>query len=188
MERDVRRRVRQCETCQANKHGRLPGEAKRRTQNAEGPWQVEAVDLVEAMSMTPQGGVARRERPLPSLEARSPPPAPRLTPPLPGSSTDPKMQKPPAGNPRETTPPGQHTRQPPAYRKDLVRDRTICGKYKDPTRYRTGRRAKRRWSYEHHKNINLCLGGITNKIHALETKCPSLFIFSYADAVKSRRT
>jgi len=59
MEHDVRRRVRQCETCQANKHGRPPGEAGRWKQNVEGPWQAEAVDLVGSVSMTLQGDVAR---------------------------------------------------------------------------------------------------------------------------------
>jgi len=151
MERDVRRRVRQCETCQANKHDRSPGEAGRPTQNAEGPWQAEAVDLVKIMPMAPPEDVARQERLLPSLEVHPPPPAPRLPPPLPGSITDPEVQNPPAGgapygDTRETTtitnrlevplvrhshprgstppstvtrPPGQHTRQPPAYRKGL---------------------------------------------------------------------
>jgi len=97
MERDVRCRARQCETCQANKHGRSPGEAGWRTQYAEGPWQAEAVDLVEIMPMTPQEDVARQERPLPSLKVRPPPPAPRLPPPLPGLDTDLEVQKPPAG-------------------------------------------------------------------------------------------
>jgi len=82
MEHEVRCRVRQCETCQANKLGRPPDEAGRWKQNVEGPWQVKAVDLVGSVSMVPQGDVARRERPLPSREARSPPPAPRLPPPL----------------------------------------------------------------------------------------------------------
>jgi len=178
MKHDVRRRVRQCETCQANKHGRSPGEAAWWTQNVEGPWQVEAVDRVGSVSMTPQRDVARREMPLPSWEARSPPPAPRLPPPLPGSSTNPEVQKPPKGgapyeDTRETTLPGQHTRQLPVYKKDLVCDRTICGRYKYSTVYRMGRRAKGRGSYEHHANINFCLGGITNEIHAPKTKSPS---------------
>jgi len=95
--RDIRRRVRQCETCQANKHGRAPGEAGRRTLYAGGPWQAETVDLVKTMSTTPQEDVARQERPLPSLEVRSPPPAPRLSPPLPGSDTDLEVQNPPRG-------------------------------------------------------------------------------------------
>jgi len=75
-----------------------------------------------------------------------------------------------SGDTRETTPSEQHTRQPPAYRKDLVCDRIICGRYKDPTGYRIGKWAKGRESYEHHANINFCLGGITNEIHAQEKK------------------
>jgi len=100
----------------------------------------------------------------------------------------------PYGDTGENTFPGQHTRQHPAYQKDLVCDRTICGRYKDSTGYRTGRRAKGRGSCEHHANINFCPGGITNEIHAPETKSPShvsqprCSLFSYADAVKSRRT
>jgi len=109
MEHEVRRRVRQCETCRANKHGRPPDEAGRWKQNVEGPWQVEAVDLVGSVSMTPQGDVARRKRPLSSREARSPLPAPRLPPPLLEPSTGPEVQKPPAGeapsgDTREITP------------------------------------------------------------------------------------
>jgi len=124
MEHDVRRRVRQCKTCQTNKYGRSPGEAGWWTQNVEGPWQAEAVDLVRSVSMTPHRNVARRERPLPSWEARPPPPAPRLLPPLPGSPTDPEVQNPPAGEDPygdngENTLPRQHTRQPPAYQKGL---------------------------------------------------------------------
>jgi len=103
----------------------------------------------------------------------------------------PRVSTPP---PTVTTPPGQYTRQPPAYRTDLVCDRANSGKYKSPIRYRTGRRAKKRGSCEHHENINFCLGGITNEIHSPETQSPShvsqprCSFFSYADAVKSRRT
>jgi len=95
--------------------------------------------------------------------------------------------------PTVTTPPGQCTRQSPEYRKDLVCDCAISGKYKSPIRCRTGRLAKKHGSYEHHGNINFCLGRITNEIHPLETKSPSHIsqprcsVFSYADAVKSRR-
>jgi len=199
MEHDVRRRVRQCETCQANKHGRPPDEAGRWKQNVAGPWQVEAVDLVGSVSMASQGDVARRKRPVPSRKARSPSPAPRLPPPLLEPPTGPEVQKPPMGGApsrgtKEITSSEQHTRQPPAYRKDLVCDHIICSRYKDSTEYRTGKRAKGRRSYEHHANINFCLGGITNKIPAPETKNPShdsrprCSLFSYADAVKSRRT
>jgi len=53
--RDVWLRVRQCEICQASKHGRLPGEAGRRRLYAERPWQVMAVDLVGPMPLTPRG-------------------------------------------------------------------------------------------------------------------------------------
>jgi len=55
MGRDVRLRVKQCEICQASKHGRLPGEAGRRRLYAGRPWQVVAVDLVGPMPLTPRG-------------------------------------------------------------------------------------------------------------------------------------
>jgi len=96
--------------------------------------------------------------------------------------------------PAVTTLPGQHTRQPPAYQTDEVCDRTNSGKYKSPIKYRTGRRAKKCGSCEHHGNNNFCLGGSTNEIHAPETQSPShvaqprCLFFSYADAVKCRRT
>jgi len=64
MEHEIRPRVRRCETCQANKHGRPPDEAGRRKQNVEGPWQVKAVDLIGGVSMAPQGDVAGRRKPL----------------------------------------------------------------------------------------------------------------------------
>jgi len=54
MGRDVRRRVRQCEICQVNKHGILPGEAGRRRLYAGRPQQVKAVNLVKPMPMTPK--------------------------------------------------------------------------------------------------------------------------------------
>jgi len=54
MGRDVRRRVRQCEICQVNQHGRLPGEAGRRRLYARRPWQAEAVNLVKPMPLTPK--------------------------------------------------------------------------------------------------------------------------------------
>jgi len=100
----------------------------------------------------------------------------------------------PSGDTREATPSEQHTRQTPAHRKDLVRDPILRGKYKVYTEHRTEKRAKVRGSYEHHANINFCLGGITNEIHAPETQSPShdlqprCSFFSYADAVTSRRT
>jgi len=55
MEHDVRLRVKRCEICQASKHSRLPGEAGRRRLYAGRPWQVEAVDLVGPMPLTPKG-------------------------------------------------------------------------------------------------------------------------------------
>jgi len=193
------------DTAQSETVRNLPGQkawpppdgAGRRRRNAKEPWQVKAVDLVGGVSMAPQGDVAGRKRPLPPRETRSP--APWLPPPLLEPSTGPEVQKPPAGgassgDTRETTPSEQHTGQPPAHRKDLVRDRILCGRYKDSTEHRTGKRAKVRGSYEHHANIKFCLGEITNEIHEPETKSPShdlrprCSFFSYADAVTSRRT
>jgi len=172
MERDVRRRVRQCETCQANKHGRSPGEAGRRTLYAERPWQAEAVDLVETMLMTPQEDVARQERPLPSLEVCPLPPAPRLPPPLPRSDTDPEVQNPPAGgapygdtretttitnrlevplvrrnSPRVSTPPPTVTTPPGQCTRQTPayrKDliRAVHGAVKRPIRYHTGNRQR----------------------------------------------
>jgi len=92
MEHEMRRRVRQCETCQANKHGRPLDEAGRWKQNVEGPWQVKAVNLVGSLFMAPQGDVVGRERPLPAREAR--PLAPRPPPPLLEPSTGSEVQKP----------------------------------------------------------------------------------------------
>jgi len=197
MEHEIRHRVRQCETCQANKHGCTPDEAGRWRQNVGGPWQVKAVDLVKNVPMAPQGDVAGRGRPLLSREARSP--APKPSPPLLEPSTGPEVQKTPAGraSSRDTkvaTPSDQHTRQPPVHRKDLVCDRIICSRYKDSTEHRTGKRAKVRGSYEHHANINFCLSRITNEIQAPETKSPShdlrprCLLVPYADAVKSSCT
>jgi len=258
MGRDVRHKVRQCEICQVNKHGRLPGEAGWRRLYAGRPRQVEAVNLVKPMPTTPKENsgenpllleprrqttmrgqrrhgpgykvvmprakdLARQERPLPSTEVCPLPPAPSLMPPLP--DVDPEVQKPPGGGalsrdikegatvtsrpeappvkhngplvskppPSVTTPPVQSTRQPPEHLKDLVCDCAISGKYRNPARCRTGRLAKKRWSCEHHENINFCLGGIMNEIHLPETKSPNnvsqprCSLFSYADAVKSRR-
>jgi len=54
MERDVRLRIKQCEICQASKHGRLPAEAGWQRLYAGRPWQVVAVDLVGPMPMTPR--------------------------------------------------------------------------------------------------------------------------------------
>jgi len=100
----------------------------------------------------------------------------------------------PSGDTKEITASEQHTRQTPVHRKDLVCNRIIRGRYKDSNGYSTGKRAKIRGSYEHHANINNCLGGITNEIHAPETKSPShvaqprCSLFPYADAATSRRT
>jgi len=92
MEHEIQCRVRQCETCRANKHGHPPDEAGRWKQNVKGPWQVKAVDLVGSVFMAPQGDVARREKPLPAREARSP--APKPPPPLLEPSTGSEVQTP----------------------------------------------------------------------------------------------
>jgi len=47
MTRDVRLRVRQCEVCQASKHGHPAETTGRRRLYAGRPWQIVAVDLVE---------------------------------------------------------------------------------------------------------------------------------------------
>jgi len=116
-------------------------------------------------------------------------PAPKPPPPLLKPSTGSEVQKPPeggapSGDTKETTPPEQHTRQIPVHRKDLVRDRIMCGRYKDSTEHRMGKRA----------NIDFCLGRITNEIPTPETKRPShvgqprCSFFPYTDAATSRRT
>jgi len=46
MRRDIRLKVKQCEICQASKHGRPPGDLGWRRLYAGRPWQVVAVDLV----------------------------------------------------------------------------------------------------------------------------------------------
>jgi len=130
----------------------------------EGPWQVEAVNLVGGVCMAPQGDVVGRERPLSAREAQ--PPAPRPPPPLLEPSTGSEVQKPlegraPSGDTKEITPSEQHTRQTPVHRKDLVHDRIICGRYKDSTGHRTGKRTNIRGSYEHHANINRSLSRCT---------------------------
>jgi len=80
MEPEIRRRVRQCETCQADKYGCPPDEAGRWKKNIKGPWQVEAVNLVGSMCGAPQGNVVGRGRLLLAREVC--PPAPRPPPPL----------------------------------------------------------------------------------------------------------
>jgi len=90
----------------------------------------------------------------------------------------------PSEDTKETTPPEQYTRQTLVHRKNLVRDRIMCGRCKDSTGHRMGKRA----------NIDFCLGGITNEISTPETKSPSHVVqprcsfFPYADAATSRRT
>jgi len=90
----------------------------------------------------------------------------------------------PSGNTKETTPPEQYTRQTLVHRKALVRDRIMCGRCKDSTGHRMGKRA----------NIDFCLGGFTNEIPTPETKSPSHIVqprcsfFPYAYAATIRRT
>jgi len=55
MTRDVRLRVRQCEVCQASKHGRPTETTGRRRLYASQPWQVVAVDLVGPMPLSARG-------------------------------------------------------------------------------------------------------------------------------------
>jgi len=52
---DVRLRVRQCEVCQASKHGRPTETTGRRQLYAGRPWQVVAVDLVGPMPLSARG-------------------------------------------------------------------------------------------------------------------------------------
>jgi len=187
MESEIQGRVRQCETGQASKHGRPPDKAGRWRRHVERPWQVEAVNLAGSRCGAPQRDVVRRGRPLPAREVRQP--APKPPPPLLEPSTGSEVQKPPeggapSGDTKEATLSKQHTRQNPVHRKDLVHDRTMCGRYKDSTGHRMGKRT----------NIDFCLGGITNEIHTPEAKSPSHVVqpccsfFPQADAAKSRRT
>jgi len=130
MESEIRRRVRQCETCQTSKHGRPPDTAGRWSKHVGQSWQVEAVDLA---GEAPQGDVGRRGRPLPDREVR--PPVPKPPPPLLKPSTGSEVQNPPTGgapygDTKGKLPSGQYTRQTPVHRKNLVRDRTKCGRYK----------------------------------------------------------
>jgi len=57
MGQDVQLKVRQCEICQASRHGPLPGEAGQQRLYARRPWQVVAVDLVGPMPLTPREAV-----------------------------------------------------------------------------------------------------------------------------------
>jgi len=75
MEREVRRRVRQCEVCQASEHGRSPGRVERRGQSAEGPWQMVTANLVDNTPRKQPKVVARQEKPPPFMEVSSPPSA-----------------------------------------------------------------------------------------------------------------
>jgi len=112
----------------------------------------------------------------------TPPPSP-ATPPSPASttSTSPLLER------------GQRTRRPPAYLQDFVCDRITSGRYESPAGRRTERLAAKRGSYEHHGKTKFCENGIASGITTLrahisglaqQTRCP---VFSYADAVKSRR-
>jgi len=95
MEREVRRRVRQCRVCQATKHGRPPDRVGRRRQSAKEPWQTETADLVDNTPRMQPKTVARQEKPPSFMEVSSPPSAFRLLPPLPRSETDLEVQTPP---------------------------------------------------------------------------------------------
>jgi len=55
MTRNVRLRVRQCEVCQASKHGRPTETTGRRRLYASRPWQIVAVDLVGSMPLSARG-------------------------------------------------------------------------------------------------------------------------------------
>jgi len=68
---------------------------------------------------------------------------------------------------------GRRTRQPPAYLKDFVCNCVESGNYESPAGYRMERLATKCGSCEHHRKINFCPGGITNKIHPPEAQCPS---------------
>jgi len=95
MESEMRRRVRQCETCQASKHGCPPDKAGRWKRHVERPWKVEAVNLAGSMCGAPQRDVVRRGRPLPAREVCQP--APKPPPPLLEPSTSSEVQKPSRG-------------------------------------------------------------------------------------------
>jgi len=95
MEREVRRRVRQCGVCQATKHGRPPDRVGRRRQSAKGPWQTETADLVDNTPRIQPKAVVRQEKPPSFMDVSSPPSAFRLPPPLPRSEIDLEVQNPP---------------------------------------------------------------------------------------------
>jgi len=88
---------------------------------------------------------------------------------------------------------GQHTRQPSEYLKDFVCDCVQTGAYESLAGNSTENPSSNCGSCEPHGNTNFYIGGTTNKIyppgvrshsHAPQPRCS---IFSYADAVKSRR-
>jgi len=68
MEREVRRRVRQCKVCQASEHGRSPDRVEQQRQSAKGPWQTETADLVDNTPRIQPKVVARQEKPPPIME------------------------------------------------------------------------------------------------------------------------
>jgi len=184
-ESEIRRRVRQCKTCQA-KHGCPPDKAGQWRRHVGRPWQAEAVNLAGSRRGALQSDVVRRGRPLPAREVCQP--APKPPPPLLEPYTGSEVQKNPeggalSGGTKEATPSKQHTRQNPVHRKDLVRDRTLCGRYIDSTGHRMGKRT----------DIDFCLGGITNEIPTPEAKSsshvvrPRCSFFPCADAATSRR-
>jgi len=137
-----------------------------------------------------EGAATNRERETPQVKHNSPPVS---TPPSPVATTF---------SPAGASPPpqrGQRTRQPPAYLKDLNRLLRVCdcvtsGGQESLIGCRTEKLAARHGSYEHHKNINFGEGGVVGGITtpgahssglAQQTRCPA---FSYADAVRGRRT
>ena len=95
MESEIRRRVRQCETCWASQHGRPPDQTGRWRRGVEGPRQVEAVNLAGNRRGTPRRDVVRRGGPLPAREVRRP--APKPPPPLLEPSAGSEVQETPRG-------------------------------------------------------------------------------------------
>jgi len=132
-----------------------------------------------------EGAATHGERETPQVEYNNPPVS---TSPSPIASTS---------SPAGASPPpqrGQRTRQPPAYLKDFVCDRVTSGRQESLTGCRMEKLAAKSGSYEHHVNINFGEGGVGGGIttpgtHSSglvqQTRCPA---FSYADAVRGRRT
>jgi len=87
----------------------------------------------------------------------------------------------------------QRTRQPPAYLKDFVCDCVQNGTYESLAGNCMGTPSGNCGSCEPYGNINFYIGGTRNKIHPpgvrSHSHAPQIHcsIFSYADAVKSRR-